>query len=420
MFGRLQPVGSNNFCRDIVAVGTVVDVVVDPTDFVGIFRRGLDVQLVHSDSLSSSSQPDLISLDDSGSQRHLDTALISPNPSTSTDSSMFFTTDDTPLCVDQILMAPAVTPLDFTEPLAHLRASVNQIQTERDMTYRGLFGNFQKEVQLQKTTLSLDILASQQKLQSQQVACSQVYDDKLKRIEDRQDALCHEIMEFRVQSQENYNHLTSQMLELVVYINRGRDDKKGESCSGHGPQSPDDRGRQVTLVMEGADLDDAVGVNPLGNKVVVVHREGTRDTGLEMRSVRTVPHWKYFEKIKINNTQTLAFDKQTGPQASSARTFRLHLSCRICTRKTNEPRVLDSQLSLGPTHGLGQKGRLDQLKDYESPVPSCSRPAQLKGTIPTRDKSAQLGGTVPARDKSAKLEGTVPARLVSKQTAQVI
>ncbi|KZV36725.1 isoflavone 2'-hydroxylase-like [Dorcoceras hygrometricum] len=253
----------------------MVDVAVDPADFVGIFRRGLDVQLVPSDSSSSSSQPDPISLADSGSQHHLDTALISPNPSTYTDSRMFFTTDDTLLGVHLILMAPAVTPLDFTDPLAQLRASVNQIQTERvkkgdeseklkdvlifhinnleqrftkilnqqDRTYRGLFSNVRKEVQIQKTALYLDILESQQKLQSQQVACSQAYDDKFKRIEDGQDALSHEIIEFRVQAQESYNHLTSQLSELVDYINMGRDDKKGESGSSRGPQSPDDLGR---------------------------------------------------------------------------------------------------------------------------------------------------------------------------------
>ncbi|KZV41832.1 hypothetical protein F511_36421 [Dorcoceras hygrometricum] len=233
---------TNSGLIDIVAVGTMVDVAVDPADFVGIFHRGLDVQLVPSDSSSNSSQPDPISLADSVSQRHMDTDLISPNPSTSTDSRIFFTTDDTTLDVDQILMAPDVTPLDFTEPLAQLRASVNQIQTERvqkrddaeklkdvllfhinsleqrfteilnqqDRTYRGLFSNVRKEVQLQKAALSLDILASQQKLQSQQ---------------------------------ENYNHLTSQLSELVDYINRVRDEKKGKSGSSCGPQPPDERGR---------------------------------------------------------------------------------------------------------------------------------------------------------------------------------
>ncbi|KZV29080.1 hypothetical protein F511_30075 [Dorcoceras hygrometricum] len=119
--------------------------------------------------------------------------------------------------------------------LARLERWFTEILNQQDMMYRGLFSNVRQEFQLQKAALSLDILASQQKLQSQQVVCSQAYDDKLKSIEDRQDALSHEIMEFRVQAQENYNHLMSQLSELVDYINRGRDDKKEESGSSRGP-----------------------------------------------------------------------------------------------------------------------------------------------------------------------------------------
>ncbi|KZV49712.1 splicing factor 3B subunit 1-like [Dorcoceras hygrometricum] len=309
--GSLQPVGSHNFCRDIVAVGSVVDVEVDPAAFVGVFRR---------DPTASTSP----------SQLRPDIALTST--SASTDSRMFFTTDDTPLGVDQILMPAAVTPLDFTEPLAQLRALVNQIPTERvqkrddseklkdvlllhiksleqrvtemldqqdktyrakatqilmpaavtpldfteplaqlralvnqiptervqkrddseklkdvlllhiksleqrvtemldqqDKTYRGLFGHIRHEVQLQKAALSLDILASQQKLQSQQVALSQTYDDQFKRIQDRKYALSHELMEFRVQEQEKYNHLMSQLSELVDLSIEGVMTKRGK------------------------------------------------------------------------------------------------------------------------------------------------------------------------------------------------
>ncbi|KZV17456.1 hypothetical protein F511_41754 [Dorcoceras hygrometricum] len=51
-------------------------------------------------------------------------------------------------------------------------------------------------------------------------------------------------MEFRVQAQENFNTLTSQLSELVDYINRGGDAKKGERGSSRGPQPPpDDHGR---------------------------------------------------------------------------------------------------------------------------------------------------------------------------------
>ncbi|KZV29140.1 splicing factor 3B subunit 1-like [Dorcoceras hygrometricum] len=134
-----KPVGSHNFCGDIVAVGSVVDLTVDPEAFVGVFCRDPDVQVITSDSSSSYSsiQSDPISPNDSFFQRHLDTALTSPNPSICTDSRMLFTTDDIPLgdktAVDQILIPTTadVTPQDISKPLAQLLASVNQIQIER-------------------------------------------------------------------------------------------------------------------------------------------------------------------------------------------------------------------------------------------------------------------------------------------------
>ncbi|KZV52449.1 splicing factor 3B subunit 1-like [Dorcoceras hygrometricum] len=205
-FNLLQPVVSHNFCRALVVRSSVRELEVDPTEFCGVFRRGPDVHLISSDSSSSSIHPDPTA-SDSFSQRNPETFLNSPSQSTSTDSLMLFTTDDIPLgietAVDQILMPTAdVTPQDFTEPLAQLRDSVNQIQIERvqkrddveerkdvllihikglekrftrileqqDRTYRGLFANVRQEFQLQKAALSLEILESRRNLQSQQLS----------------------------------------------------------------------------------------------------------------------------------------------------------------------------------------------------------------------------------------------------------
>ncbi|KZV32336.1 UDP-glucuronic acid decarboxylase 1 [Dorcoceras hygrometricum] len=41
-------------------------------------------------------------------------------------------------------------------------------------------------------------------------------------------AISHQILDFRAQAQENYNILTAQLSELVAYINRGGNDKKGK------------------------------------------------------------------------------------------------------------------------------------------------------------------------------------------------
>ncbi|KZV57757.1 splicing factor 3B subunit 1-like [Dorcoceras hygrometricum] len=137
-FGLLQPVGSHNFCRALVVRGTVRNLEVDPTEFCGVFRRGLDIQLISSDSSSSSIHPDPTE-SDSFSQRNPDTGLNSPSTSTSDDSRMLFTTDDIPLgdetAVDHILMPTTDIPATyFTESFAQLRASVTQLSIKQMRT----------------------------------------------------------------------------------------------------------------------------------------------------------------------------------------------------------------------------------------------------------------------------------------------
>ncbi|KZV35484.1 hypothetical protein F511_35832 [Dorcoceras hygrometricum] len=173
---------------------------VDASAFVCVFRRGTDVHMILSESSSSSSRsahPDA-TVFASISQRPLDTDLTSPNPST-TDSHVFFTTDDTPMGVDQILMPTAVTPQDFTKQLAQLRALVSQISTD---LYGGLFNNMRQEIQIQKSALSLDILASQRKLITQQAALATGLDDIRKDVDETKAALSNALLEFHAQAQE--------------------------------------------------------------------------------------------------------------------------------------------------------------------------------------------------------------------------
>ncbi|KZV55465.1 hypothetical protein F511_31065 [Dorcoceras hygrometricum] len=67
--------------------------------------------------------------------------------------------------------------------------------------------------------------------------------DNRKEVQELKAALSNDILDFRAQAQENYNTLTTQLSELVDYINRGGNDKKGESCSRGLQPSPDDRDR---------------------------------------------------------------------------------------------------------------------------------------------------------------------------------
>ncbi|KZV22154.1 hypothetical protein F511_35944 [Dorcoceras hygrometricum] len=192
--GSLHPVGSHNFCRDIVAVNS-------------------------SSSSSMSTHPDPVVFA-SVSQRPLDTDLTSPNPST-TDSHIFFTTDDTHIGVDQILMPTAVTPQDFTEPLAQLCALVNQISTERVQT--------RDDSEKLKDMLLLEIRSLEKRVTEMLVQQDSLYrDDIRKDVDETKAALSNALLEFHAQAQENYNNLSSQLGELVAYINRGGNDKTGE------------------------------------------------------------------------------------------------------------------------------------------------------------------------------------------------
>ncbi|KZV49970.1 splicing factor 3B subunit 1-like [Dorcoceras hygrometricum] len=90
-----------------------------------------------------------------------------------------------------------------------------------------------------KSALSLDILASQRKLITQQAAIATGLDNIRKDVDDTKAALSNSILDFHAQAQENYNNLSSQLGELVAYINRGGNDKKGE-CGSIRPQPPPD------------------------------------------------------------------------------------------------------------------------------------------------------------------------------------
>ncbi|KZV38984.1 hypothetical protein F511_40171 [Dorcoceras hygrometricum] len=112
-----------------------------------------------------------------------------------------------------------------------------------------------------KNLLSLDIKTYQQKVRNQVgVAAFDVVDirrvvkgldakvaavatclyDVRKDVEATEEAISHQILDFRAQAQENYNIITDQLGQLVDYINRGGNDKNGEDSSSRGPKLPPD------------------------------------------------------------------------------------------------------------------------------------------------------------------------------------
>ncbi|KZV50145.1 hypothetical protein F511_26461 [Dorcoceras hygrometricum] len=237
---------------DLVAVGPVVDIEAEPTGFISVFRRGLDVDSCVERSISSSSN--------STSSRSANP--ISSSSSSSIDSPTHFTGGDIPLTpyTDDVLLVEETTDVpstDYTNAFAQLRATVDTISLEQVQTR---FHIDELKTALSKKISNLEtafLTASdnqdrvilvpnnvlRKKMQVQNAALSKKLDDIRKEIQDQKAAIAHDFLEFRVESQKNFNTLSAHLSEIIAYINRGRDDKRGENSSSRGPQPPEDKSR---------------------------------------------------------------------------------------------------------------------------------------------------------------------------------
>ncbi|KZU71968.1 hypothetical protein F511_45977 [Dorcoceras hygrometricum] len=66
-----------------------------------------------------------------------------------------------------------------------------------------MFNNIRQEIQIQKTALSLDILASKRMLITQQAAVATGLDDIRKDVDETKATLSNALLEFHAQAQEN-------------------------------------------------------------------------------------------------------------------------------------------------------------------------------------------------------------------------
>ncbi|KZV18742.1 hypothetical protein F511_37165 [Dorcoceras hygrometricum] len=172
---------------------------------------------------------------------------------------------------------PAAATPDLTEALAQLRASIEQIRDRvgdaklkytlilhlHDIEQRftaclddqeRVLRALRKDSHNQKQLLSLDIKSSQKQLSAQAAAAAldtvdvrrvvKELDAKVTYLDGQVAATRNDLLEFRATAHESLNHITDQLSELVNYINRGGNDKKGEDRSSRRPQPPpDNQGR---------------------------------------------------------------------------------------------------------------------------------------------------------------------------------
>ncbi|KZV35780.1 hypothetical protein F511_41032 [Dorcoceras hygrometricum] len=66
---------------------------------------------------------------------------------------------------------------------------------------------------------------------------------KVTSLDEQVAATRNDLLEFSAQEQETLNHITGQLSELIAYINRGGNDKKGEVSSSRPQPPPDDQNR---------------------------------------------------------------------------------------------------------------------------------------------------------------------------------
>ncbi|KZV17560.1 hypothetical protein F511_37139 [Dorcoceras hygrometricum] len=191
------------------------------------------------------------------SQQNPDIALPSPSQSSSNDSSMQFNTDDIPLgadtVVEQILMPTIAAPsTDLTEQFAQPQASISQLSIKQMRTQSSI-GNlqnhllskiddlekastdalleFKKGVRAQSCILTTELADIRKEIKDQKDELSKEFDDRLA-------AIRNDVIEFRVETQEQLTTLRDTLAEIMAYITRGRDDKKGEVGSSQGRGQP--------------------------------------------------------------------------------------------------------------------------------------------------------------------------------------
>ncbi|KZV17580.1 hypothetical protein F511_25233 [Dorcoceras hygrometricum] len=207
-------------------------------------------------------------------------SLPSPHQSPSTASSMHFNAEDISLgtdTVEQILLPTTAAPTtDLSEQFAQLRASISQLsikqlqtqssignlqnhllsriddlekayanaRTQQDQDLRGHFKSVCQEVQIQKTALSFEVHEFKQGVQAQSgifstdLATISKGRDLSKEFDDKLAVIRNALLEFRVETQGQLASLSTNLSELIAFVTKGRDDKKGEVGSSHGRGQP--------------------------------------------------------------------------------------------------------------------------------------------------------------------------------------
>ncbi|KZV53732.1 hypothetical protein F511_28509 [Dorcoceras hygrometricum] len=188
LFGHLQPVGSVNTCRDIISIDTDLDTESIPTGIFDAFQH------------------------DQSAEGFVD----------------FFVQQ---IQIVQLLLVQVlpvqVRLLQVRLPVIPFRASIDHIQLEKVQT-RDSIDELKAELTQKITKLEL---AFAQSIARQDMVFRAQINEVRQEVQIQKAALSQEMTDFRLETQECLSNLRAQLSEIITYINRGREDKKGEGSS---------------------------------------------------------------------------------------------------------------------------------------------------------------------------------------------
>ncbi|KZV16261.1 myosin-2 heavy chain-like [Dorcoceras hygrometricum] len=173
----------------------------------------------------------------------------------SSDESMNY--DDHDNATATFSLPAAATP-DVTEALAQLQASIDQIRARdgdaklKDILLMHLHGIEQRlTTRLDDQDRVLGALLDVRRVK--ELEAKVIY------LDEQVAATRNALLEFSAQAQQTLNIITDQLSELVAYINRGGNDKKGEVVSRSRPKPPpDDQNRDNGNAVGGGDTDRSI------------------------------------------------------------------------------------------------------------------------------------------------------------------
>ncbi|KZV18338.1 hypothetical protein F511_23936 [Dorcoceras hygrometricum] len=121
------------------------------------------------------------------------------------------------------------------EDLQKLIQNVRQDGRTLDDVQTLRFNEFRKGFQAQSAVVTADSMDFRKEFRA--------LNAKVTSLDEQVAATRNDLLEFSAQAQETLNHITDQLSELIAYINRGGNDKKGEVSSSRPQPPPDDQNR---------------------------------------------------------------------------------------------------------------------------------------------------------------------------------